>query len=252
MSFKKRENINFKTNFYKHKMSKGLFVLANSLLLFSCSNGEQVTSERPNIIFIITDVDDGVGSFFDALEKNGQLDNTIIIYTSDNSMLMGEHGQFHKKRWAYDQTIRIPFFIRYPKLIRKGSKRNQMVLNIDLAPTIYEITGVEPLIPIHGKSFVPLLKNKNADWRKSFFAEYFHEKVAHHVPAWKMIRTENWKYIQYELETEDMNELYDLKNDPKEEYNLFHDPAYQGELKKLKAELKKRIKEVESKQIEKK
>jgi N-acetylglucosamine-6-sulfatase len=186
----------------------------------------------------LNDVDEGIGKIFQALEQNNLLENTIIIYTSDNGMLMGEHGQFHKKRWAYDETIRVPFFIRYPKLIKKGSKRDQMVLNIDLAPTIYEIAGVEPLIPIHGQSFLPLLNSVNVNWRNTVFIEYFHEKVASHVPAWKAIRTENWKYIKYDLKTEDMNELYDLENDPKEERNLIHDPAYQDQLEKLKSELK--------------
>ena len=185
----------------------------------------------------LNSVDEGIGALFLALERNRQLENTIIIYTSDNGMLMGEHGQFHQKRWPYDESIRVPFFIRYPKIIKKGSKRNQLVLNVDLAPTIYELTGIKSLIPLHGRSFLPLLESEAPAWREAFVAEYFHEKVVPRVPAWKTVRTKNWKYIQYDLESEEMNELYDLKNDPKEEINLFHNPEYTFQVEKMKVEL---------------
>jgi N-acetylglucosamine-6-sulfatase len=153
---------------------------------------------------------------------------------------MGEHNRFHTKRWAYDNVLRVPFFIRYPKMIEAGSKIDKMVLNIDWAPTVYDIVGVNPIISVHGKSFLPLLKSEEAEWRTSFYAEYFHEKVARNTPSWQAVRTKDWKYVNYVgLETDEMNELYDLKNDPGEEFNLYKNPAYNQQLAMMKIELNK-------------
>jgi N-acetylglucosamine-6-sulfatase len=167
----------------------------------------------------LASVDDGVGKLFEALEKNNQLKNTIIIYVSDNGMLMGEHGEFNMKRWAYDPVLRIPMLIRYPKLISKGSIFEQMILNIDIAPTLLEIANVKPLEPMDGQSIIPLLKNRNEPWRKAFLAEYFLEKVAPRIRPWQAVRTDKWKYIKY---TEDgiPSELYNLETDPDEKHNL--------------------------------
>lgn len=84
---------------------------------------------------------------------------------------------------------------------------------------------------------MPLLKDASRDWRESVFFEYFHEKVASHVPVWKALRTEKWKYIEYELETTEMNELYELENDPKEEFNIYLDDRYDLLVSELKAEM---------------
>jgi N-acetylglucosamine-6-sulfatase len=186
--------------------------------------------------------DEGVGHLFAALEKSGQLDNTIIIYTSDNGMLMGEHGKFNAKRWAYDPVLRVPFLVRYPRLVSAGSVREQMVLNIDLAPTILELAEVEPLIPIHGQSFVPLLQDSNAPWRKAFLAEYFLEKVSTRERPWKAVRTMQWKYIEYTEEGVPA-ELYDLQADPHEEHNLIEEPAAKTHAEALQKELNDLLKE---------
>ena len=175
----------------------------------------------------LASIDEGVGELFAALEKNGDLDNTIIIFTSDQGMLMGEHGQFHTKRWPYDPTIRVPLLVRYPSIIPKGSVREQMVLNIDIAPTLLDLVGVESVIPMDGRSFVPLLHNADTSWREAFLAEYFREKVVPNVPSWQVIRTEKWKYIQYSENTDSLDELYNLQNDPWEEHNLIAEPDIQ-------------------------
>ncbi len=192
----------------------------------------------------LNSVDEGVGSIFEALEKNGQLENTIIIYTSDNGMLMGQHGEFHQKRWAYEESLKIPFLIRYPKMIEAGSKSEQMVLNVDLAPTIYELTDVEPILKMHGLSFLPLLKNENPEWRDAFLAEYFLEKVARRNPAWKAIRTNDWKYIAYPDEGKEFCELYSLKEDLGEEKNLYHHPEYKEQVAKLEKKLEELMNEI--------
>ena len=123
-------------------------------------------------------------------------------------------------------------------MIEAGSKIDKMVSNIDWAPTVYDVVGVEPMIPVHGKSFLPLFKSEDAEWRTSFYAEYFHEKVARNTPSWQAVRTKDWKYVNYVgLETDEMNELYDLKNDPGEMNNSILDPDYRNILNMMKTEL---------------
>lgn len=190
----------------------------------------------------LSSVDEGVGLLFAALEKSGQLDNTMIIYTSDNGMLMGEHGQFNVKRWAYDPVLRIPLLVRYPRLVSAGSVQEQMVLNVDIAPTLLELADVEPIIPIHGQSFVPLLQDSNAPWRKAFLAEYFLEKVSPRERPWKAIRTERWKYIEY-TEEGIPSELYDLQADPEEEHNLINHPDEETNIHALQKQLDDLLKE---------
>jgi N-acetylglucosamine-6-sulfatase len=181
-------------------------------------------------------VDEGVGMLLRALKRKGQLDNTVIVFTGDNGYLLGEHGQFDNKRFAYEESIRVPFIMRYPKLAAPGIRIDALALNIDVAPTLLSIAGAEPLEKVHGRSLVPLLQNRLAAWRESFLAEYFLEKVAPRTPSWQAVRTTRWKYIRY-AGLEGMDELYDLQADPHEVRNLFKDPASQSELIRLRAEL---------------
>jgi N-acetylglucosamine-6-sulfatase len=117
-----------------------------------------------------------------------------------------------------------------------------MVLNIDVAPTLLELAEVEPLIPIHGQSFVPLLQNADAPWRQAFLAEYFLEKVSPRERPWKAVRTERWKYIEY-TEEGIPAELYDLQADPKEEHNLIDQPEQQTNVEALQKQLNDLLKE---------
>jgi len=190
----------------------------------------------------LSSVDEGVGRLLDALEELGQLDLTVFAYTSDNGYLMGEHGRFNDKRWAYDPSIRVPLLIRYPPLIPPGSIRRQLVLNIDLAPTFLELAGVEPLEPMHGESVVPLFRDPQAPWRKAILAEYFLEKVAPRVPSWQCVRSEQWKYIRYTDESDLFDELYDLEADPEELRNLASDPASRENLQQMRRELDRMLK----------
>ena len=163
-------------------------------------------------------IDEGVGMIFDALEDIGKLDETVVIFTSDNGFLMGEHGQFNAKRWAYEDSILIPFVMRYPPLIKAGTKLSQLLLNIDVAPTMLELAGAEAPDPIHGESFVPVLRDPSASGRDSFLAEYFVEVVGS-VPHWQAVRTKRWKFIHYPT-LSGMDELYDLASDPGEVRNV--------------------------------
>jgi arylsulfatase A-like enzyme len=186
-------------------------------------------------------VDEGVGQLYAALQETGQLDRTVIVFTSDNGYLMGEHGVIDQKRWAYEPSIRVPLLVRFPPAIAAGSVREQLVLNIDLAPTLLALAGVRPIVPMHGQSFVPLLRDPNAAGRSSFLAEYFVEKVGLRVPTWQAIRTHRWKYIRYVSETRSFDELYDLQSDPGEERNVIADATAAEPLKSLRAELERLI-----------
>ncbi|HYE66647.1 MAG TPA: sulfatase [Pyrinomonadaceae bacterium] len=183
-------------------------------------------------------VDEGVGMLLRELKRKGQMENTIIVFTSDNGYLLGEHGQFDTKRFAYEEVIRVPFIIRYPKLIRPETKIDALALSIDVAPTLLELAGAEPLEKVHGQSLVPLLRDGRAKWRESFLAEYFLEKVVPRAPAWQAVRTMRWKYIHY-TELEGLDELYNLQNDPHEMRNLIADPAAQPALSLMKTELER-------------
>jgi N-acetylglucosamine-6-sulfatase len=188
-------------------------------------------------------VDEGVGQLFKALEESGQLDNTVFIFSSDNGFFWGEHG-FGDKRWAYDESIRDPLLIRFPKLIKPGTVLDQFVLNIDIPPTLLELAGVPIPKTIQGRSFASLLKDGKTQWRNSFLTEYFQEKQYPRTPTWQAVRTERWKYIKY-TDSDGMDELYDLNADPYEVKNLIQQPPFQATLKQMQAELEKLRKETQ-------
>ena len=176
---------------------------------------------------------------FTALEEAKQLDNTLFIFSSDNGYFWGEHG-LGDKRWAYEESIRDPLLMRYPKLIKRNSTLDQLVLNIDVAPTILEVAGVAIPSSVQGRSLLPLFKDSKPPWRESFLTEYFQEKSFQRTPTWQAVRTDRWKYIHYP-DLEGMDEVYDLKADPYEMRNLIKEPA--APLARLKAELDQRLKE---------
>ena len=183
-------------------------------------------------------VDEGVGALLGALKRRGLLDDTVFVFTSDNGYLLGEHGQFDNKRFAYEESIRVPLLVRYPRLVAPGTRVEALALNVDVAPTLLELAGAEPLEKVHGRSLVPLLGGRAAPWRDSFLAEYFLEKVAPRAPAWQAVRTARWKYIRY-TGLEGMDELYDLAADPHEVRNLAADPGSRPALERMRAELER-------------
>jgi N-acetylglucosamine-6-sulfatase len=186
-------------------------------------------------------VDDSVGALVSALEKTGQLDNTLILFTSDNGYFWGEHG-LGDKRWAYEESIRIPMIARYPKLIKAGTALDQDVLNIDVAPTMLDLAGVARPADMHGRSVLPLLKNNRAPWRREFLAEYFEETQFKRAPAWQAVRGGGWKYIHYG-NLDGMDELYDLKADPQEMRNRIGDAGARPKLDQMKLSLARLLKE---------
>jgi len=184
-----------------------------------------------NQLRCLTAIDEGVGRILKTLEETKQLDNTLVVFTSDNGYFWGEH-HLGDKRWAYEESIRIPMFMRYPKRIKAGSKINQMVMNVDMAPTMLELGGAPALADAQGRSITPLFKGGVKNWRTSFLSEYFEEPQQKRTPSWQAVRNDQWKYIHY-TGLEGMDELYDVRKDSGEMKNLIHDaPSALAGLKK--------------------
>ena len=187
-------------------------------------------------------VDEGVGQMREALERAGQLDNTVFVFTSDEGYFFGEHGLSIERRLSYEESIRIPMIIRFPKLIRGGTRIDAMALSIDLAPTLLEIGGARPAGTIHGRSLLPLLRGGKPDWRSSFLIEYFSDRTMQRMlnMGYQAVRTERWKYIHY-TELQGMDELYDLQSDPYEMRNLTRETSARTTLDSLRAELQRLV-----------
>ena len=170
------------------------------------------------------------------LEEIGELENTVVIYTSDNGYFMGEHT-FIDKRLAYENSIRIPMIIRYPKLITKNSVVTEQCLNIDLAPTILDLAGLNKPSYMQGDSMLKLLKGKkDKKWRKSMLFEYYVDTAYPYAgPNQVAVRTKNYKFIDNFLKN-DIDELYDLVNDPGEMKNLINDDSFNDIENELRAE----------------
>jgi N-acetylglucosamine-6-sulfatase len=180
-------------------------------------------------------IDDGVKRIFDVLEATGQLDKTIIVFTSDNGYFWGEHD-LGGKHGPYEEAIRVPLLVRYPKLIQTGSVIDQFALNIDFAPTLLALAGVHPPENMEGRSLLPLFKGDARSWRSSFLTEFFLGDGTNRFPTWQAVHTDRWKYIRY-VGMEQFNELYDLQADPFELNNLVNDPHAQEERAIMEKEL---------------
>ncbi|WDE99007.1 sulfatase [Lentisphaera profundi] len=194
----------------------------------------------------VNSVDDSVGRVYDHLEKLGVLDNTILIYSSDNGFLLGEHGMIDK-RTMHEASISVPLTVRFPKKIKAGTLIKEQVLSIDLAPTIMELTLGKKMPSAQGLSWAPLLDDsKETEWRKTWLYEYNYEIQFPYTPNVRGIRHGKWKYVAYPHgdggKLRHMEELYNMERDPAESRNLAKDPQYASIKKKLVAELAKTLK----------
>ncbi|HSY44248.1 MAG TPA: sulfatase/phosphatase domain-containing protein, partial [Candidatus Acidoferrum sp.] len=181
----------------------------------------------------VVDNDDNLGRVMELLERSGKLDDTAIILTSDHGFFLGEWGMYDK-RFMHEPSIRVPFIVRYPKLVKAGTASDKMVLNVDIAPTILELAGVRVPDSIHGRSMVPLLTGEAPEnWRKDWLYEYYEYPQWEHVRPHRGVRTERYKLIHYYKlpafpdEPEEF-ELYDLQKDPGELNNLYGQAGYTG------------------------
>ncbi len=195
----------------------------------------------------ILSVDDSVGRLYAELKASGQLDNTIFVFAGDNGLLNGEHGMVDK-RTMHEPSIRVPLVVRYPGLTPANQPRvvERMVLHVDIAPSLLELCGAEPLPNIHGKSWSKLVRGGDAEWRKAWFYEYNYEKQFPYTPNVRGVRTDDWKLIRYPhgdgKPDRHLAELYHISVDPEESNNLIKNPAQAERVKELQAELDRLMK----------
>lgn len=186
----------------------------------------------------VASVDDKVGKVLDYLKENGLDDNTIVVYTSDQGFYLGEHGWFDK-RFMYEESHRTPLIIRTPEGAKGIVNKDNMVVNIDYAPTFLDYAGVAVPNDMQGKSLRKILEGENpSDWRKAVYYHYFEYPAEHGVKRHYGIRTSKHKLIHFYYDI-DAWELYDLEEDPNEISNVYGKSEYQNITRKLKIELQK-------------
>jgi arylsulfatase A-like enzyme len=169
-------------------------------------------------------VDDGIGEVMAWLEKNNLLDNTIIIYTSDQGFYLGEHGWFDK-RFMYEESFSTPLVMRYPAEIKPGTEINDLVMNLDHAPTFLDYAGVDIPGDMQGKSFRKLVAGKQPSWRDAVYYHFYEYPSIHMVKRHYGVRTDRYKLIHFYYDIDEW-ELYDLHTDPNEMQSVYGDPAY--------------------------
>jgi arylsulfatase A-like enzyme len=187
----------------------------------------------------IVAADENAGKLFQALSDTGQVDDTVIMFSSDHGFFLGEWRKYDK-RFMHEPSIRTPMLVRYPRLIRAGSSASRMVLNLDIAPTFLELAGVRVPESMQGRSLVPFFKGEEPrNWRRDWLYEYYEYPGPHNVRKHRGVRSERYKLIHYYEPPEEF-ELYDLQEDPGELRNLYGDPGHAG----LAGELRRRIEEL--------
>ncbi len=198
----------------------------------------------------IASIDDNIGRMLDYLDQEGLAENTIVIYTSDQGFFLGDHG-WYDKRFMYEESLRMPFIVRYPNEIAAGSRTDAMTLNIDFPSTFLDYAGVEIPQEMQGHSLRSIFNGTVPEsWRTSMYYRYWmHLDDWHNVYSHYGIRTDRYKLIYYYAEALGTSgskdeyrkpewELFDLENDPYELNNVYHDPVYQDRIIQLKAELR--------------
>lgn len=190
-----------------------------------------------NYLRCIDSVDENVGRVLKYLDDNNLSENTIVIYSSDQGFYLGEHG-WYDKRWMFEESLKMPFIIRWPGTIKPGTKYKQLIQNIDYAPTFLEACGVD--LPDHaevqGRSLMPLLRDPDAEFRDAIYYHYY-EKGGHGVPLHEGVRDDRYKLINF-YDNDGLN-LFDLETDPQEMTDISADPAQAEVLAKMKQKLAK-------------
>ncbi|HEX7171365.1 MAG TPA: sulfatase [Candidatus Limnocylindria bacterium] len=194
-------------------------------------------------------LDESVGRLVDHVDERGIGDDTVVVYTSDQGFFLGDHGWFDK-RFMYEESLRMPFIVRYPRMVEAGTSSDAIVLNLDVAQTLLELAGVEPTAPMQGRSLVPLLRGETpADWRTSMYYRYWmHLDGSHGVWAHRGVRTHRHKLVHYYGDALEQPgaapdprpeewELFDLEADPFELRSLHDHPDHAGLLAELRMEL---------------
>jgi arylsulfatase A-like enzyme len=204
----------------------------------------------------IQSIDDNVGRLLDYLDSEGLAENTIVIYTSDQGFFLGEHGWFDK-RFMYEESFQMPFMIRYPKEIQAGSVCNDIITNVDFAPTFLDFAALRQPTFMQGVSFRPLLKGSTpADWQQVAYHRYWmHRDVIHEAYAHYGVRNQRYKLIYWYNEDfglagtrpggeEKEWELFDCDEDPLELFNCYHEPKYVDVVKEMTKLLEDKMAEI--------
>lgn len=184
----------------------------------------------------IAAVDENVGRVLDYLEANGLMENTIIVYTSDQGFYLGEHGWFDK-RFVYNESFKTPLLISWPGKIKAGTRSDEMVQNLDFAQTFLDAAGIPAPSDMQGESLMPLLTGNGNQWtREAVYYHYYEYPAVHMVKRHYAIITKDYKLVHYYFDVDEW-ELIDRKNDPNEMRNVYDDPAYAEIKKQLHAQL---------------
>ena len=175
-----------------------------------------------NYLSTVKAVDESLGRLLKYLDEEGLADSTVVIYSSDQGFFLGEHG-WYDKRWMFEESFRMPFLIRWPGVIAPGSEPEELIQNIDYAPTFLDIAGLQTPEDVQGRSLTPLLRGEEADWRESLYYAYY-ELGEHAVPQHFGVRTDRFKLI-YFPRTKEWN-LFDLNVDPNEMTSVHEEESY--------------------------
>lgn len=183
----------------------------------------------------VQSIDDNTGRMLDWLDENGLSENTVVIYTSDQGFFLGDHG-LYDKRFMYEESLRMPFLIRWPGVIEPRTQPGALAINTDFAPTFLDMAGLPTPGDMQGRSLVPILAGEQPkDWRTSFYYRYYHDPGDHNTAAHYGVRTTTHKLIYFWKK--DQWEMYDLTADPLEMQNVYDDPSQQDTVAELKAEM---------------
>ncbi|MDG3005616.1 sulfatase family protein [Paludisphaera mucosa] len=189
-------------------------------------------------------VDENVGRILEHLDQEGLAENTIVVYASDQGFYLGEHGWFDK-RWIFEESLRTPLLVRWPGVAKPGRVEGRIVSNVDFAPTFLEAAGIAIPPEIQGRSLVPILRDAApADWRRSFYYEYFEYPAPHHVRPHHGVVTDRYKLVRFDGPDLDAWELFDLREDPRELKNVYDEPTNAPIVAELKRELERLRKEL--------
>lgn len=180
-------------------------------------------------------VDDSVGAVLNQLKEMGIYDETLVIYMGDNGFMFGEHGLIDK-RVAYETSSRVPMLMQCPDLFKGGTVVDEVVANIDIAPTVFEAMGLQKPAYMDGESFIPLAQGKEIPWRDYFLYVYYWEQNFPHTPTHFSLRGDQYKYTTY-YGLWDTDELFDIQADPMEQNNLIHESQFAAQ----KADMQKRL-----------
>ncbi|MBX2851988.1 MAG: sulfatase [Phycisphaeraceae bacterium] len=190
-----------------------------------------------NYLRCIAGVDRNIGRVLKYLDDNpGLKENTIVIYSSDQGFYLGEHG-WYDKRWMYEESLAMPLVARWPGVIKPGTRVEELVQNIDYAPTFLDLAGAKPETPMHGRSLLDLARKNAGAWRDGVYYHYYEYPRPHRVPPHEGVRTGRYSLMHFYHEDHGYWELYDLEKDPQQTNSVYNDPAYAGAVEKLKVQL---------------